>query len=80
MDLSDPKSVEAQSVVQKLLESKIVYRIFKAPVTNIKLPIEVEVQYSIRGYFIPVAGSSYQFITNLPLRQYWTLDTQVRVF
>lgn len=33
--------------------------------------------YSVRGYFIPAVGPGYQFITHIPLRQHWRIDSQV---
>lgn len=82
MDPTDPMSVQAHEFVKKLQESKIIFRTFNKPVANIKLSNSDKdyAHYSIKGYFIPVAGTRYQFITNLPLRQYWIPDAQVSLF
>lgn len=77
MDPTDPKIVQADKLVQQLQDSKVVFRIFNKPISNIKLSnknANDPICYSIKGYFIPITGQSFQFITNLPLRQYWTPD------
>lgn len=77
MELNNPRAVEASEFVQSLLSARIVFRTFTTPVANIILPIKNQVTYSIKGFLIPSAGTSFQFITNLPLRQYWTPDVEV---
>lgn len=77
MDLNDPQAIEANEYAQRLLSNRIVYRYFTQPVANIVLPEKREVKYSLKGYIIPFTGPSYQFITNLPLRQYWSLHPNV---
>lgn len=56
----------------------MVYRSLNKPMGRVNVP-ENQL-YSIRGYFIPAAGSGYQFITHIPLRQYWYIDSMVCLF
>lgn len=61
--------------MNNLLSAKIVYRTFSEPTANIVVPGKNQ-KYSIRGFFLPAIGKTYQFFTNLPLRQYWKIDEE----
>lgn len=68
--------MKASNFVKQLLTAKIVYRTLKGPVGYVD--IENDQMYSIRGYFIPAVGPGYQFITHIPLRQHWRINSIVR--
>jgi hypothetical protein len=72
---SDPLYIEAKDYVKKLLLSKIVYRTLTTPVGQVE--ISENKSYSIRGYFLPATGTGYQFITSIPMRQYWKFNVEV---
>lgn len=69
----DKCSPEVNAFIKTLFASQTVYRIFTHPLGNID--VDNEQKYCIRGFFIPSVGKKYKFITNLPLRQHWKIDT-----
>lgn len=70
---SNPRYPEAVKFVKELLASKMVYRSMNEPIGFVEMPEGQS--YTIRGYFIPAIGSGYQFITYIPLRQHWRLQS-----
>lgn len=58
--------------MKRLLTAKIVYRKLLEPINLVDVPENQP--YSIRGYFLPAESSGYQFITYIPLKQYWEID------
>lgn len=69
------KYAEATTYVNRLLAAKLVYRTLYNPIGHVN--VSENQSYSIRGYFIPAVGPGFQFITHIPLRQHWRIDSQV---
>lgn len=72
-----PSHRNADQVVKSLLKTRLVYRTLQHPVGNIDVPPAQ--MYSVRGFFLSINGKQYRFLTQTPLKQYWRIDTQVKL-
>lgn len=69
----DPHFQDAHKFVRELLTARVVYRQFHEQKGFVK--VNENQPYSIRGYFIPAQGSSYQFMTYNPIRQVYEISS-----
>lgn len=72
----DPRFDEASNLVKQLADASIVYRIFNKSVGNVL--VDDFQNYSIRGYFMPMQNTGYQFMSYTTIKQYWTISNVSR--
>lgn len=70
---SNPRFLEAEQFVKELSAARVVYCRFTEPIGFVK--VNYNQPYSIRGYFIPAQGSSYQFMTYNPIKQIYEVSS-----
>ncbi|XP_037718573.1 uncharacterized protein LOC119552805 [Drosophila subpulchrella] len=66
---SDADAIAADELVESLKNSQVAYRTMNSPVGGV-IDIPENHQYCIKGFFLPIANSTYEFMSYIPLSQF----------
>jgi len=73
---SDADAIAADELVESLKNSQVAYRTMNSPVGGV-IDIPENHPYCIKGFFLPIANSTYEFMSYIPLSQFVGISEEV---